>query len=81
MKADKNTQVGAIMQIGSDDEHALALMVVDKVESWGVRGYLPHVHGTMQRSWSAIEPTGGVVRLDREGKTFAAPAPPMKHHP
>ena len=83
MKPDRNTKVGAIMQISPADEqgNGKVLMVVEKVHSWGVAGYLPNTDGTLSRTWDLIEPTGGVVAFERDGKPFKSPPPPQKHHP
>lgn len=82
MKPDRNTKVGAIMQIvpGDDQGNGKLLMVVDKVHSWGVVGYVPNTDGTISRTWNLVEPTGGGVAFERDGKPFKAPAPKPKHH-
>ena len=72
---------GSIMQIGPDEAHGsrLQFLIVTKVESWGVRGDLPN-GGNVGRPWSLVEPTGGMVVFDKDGKRFEPPPPTVKHH-
>ena len=72
---------GSIMQITPDEDHGsrLQLLVVTKIETWGVRGDLSS-GGNVGRPWSLVEPTGGVIVFGPDGNRFEPPAPTVKHH-
>lgn len=72
---------GDIFQVcGEDTHYPLRLLVAQKIESWGIYGYIAGVEGNVSRAWNLIEQTGGRVAFGRDGKPFIpAPATP-KHH-
>ncbi len=74
-------KVGSIVQIAPEEDHGarLQLMVVSKLETWGIRGTLPN-GGEVGRPWSLIEPTGGQIVFGPDGKRFIPPPPTVKHH-
>lgn len=84
MKDDPNliaqVKVGDIVQLTPDADAALRLLVVDKIESWGIVGGVPGVGGVYRRTWQFIEPTGGKLVFDKDGKRVTA-APVARHHP
>lgn len=77
-------KVGSVMQITPDEDHGLGchLMIVRKIEEWGVRGCL-FAGPDISRTWNLVEDTGGVAIFDPETKQRFAPEPPPegKHHP
>lgn len=77
----RKIKIGSIVQIAPEEDHGsrLQLLVVTGIESWGIRGDLSS-GGNVGRPWSLIEPTGGVVVFDKDGKRFEPPPPTVKHH-
>lgn len=79
--------IGSIVQIlpGSADGlpngvKPLALMVVDRVESFGPVVRYPGVPGIYSLTWDKIAWTGGDVAFTETGDLRVAEAP-LKHHP
>lgn len=79
----KEINVGSIVQIAPEEDHGtrLRLMVVTKIESWGVSGYVHGTDGGISRTWNLIEPTGGMLVFDPTGKRLTPPKSTAKHHP
>lgn len=81
---DKNAvKPGHIMQIAPEEDHgsALRMLVVEKVLTWGVEGYIAGAPGIVSRTWNLIEPTGGSAVFDQKGKRLRETEAPAKHHP
>ncbi len=71
---------GHIVQLTPDDVHSPGrLLVVEKVESWGVVARVAGADGVYRRAWQFVEPTGGKVVFDKDGNRLTA-APVAKHH-
>ena len=74
-------KVGSIVQIVPEEDHGTPkrLLVVTEIESWGVSGYLQN-DLKIARTWNLIEPTGGSIVFDQNGKRVVADKPRF-HHP
>lgn len=77
-------KVHSIVQITPDEDHGMGcqLLIVNKIEEWGVRGVLfngPEI----SRTWNLVEDTGGIAVFDpATQKRWEPEAPPReKHHP
>lgn len=77
--------VNSIVQVTADgSDHRWRLMIVAKVETWGVLAYQSHEAGMHRFSWESIEPTGGMVQFYADGKRVEGVAPvetKVRHHP
>lgn len=76
-------KVGSILQANEEATGigVGAFVVVDEKHSWGVVGYTIWDDSTIVRlPWNAIEPTGGEIVFDIDGKRVRETEPPLKHH-
>lgn len=74
---------GSIVQIVPEEDHGLRtrLLVVTRVNSWGVDGTVEGHPGSVSRTWNLIEPTGGQLVFDADGKRVGPTPQAQRHHP